>query len=93
MFKEGVHVVNGSDTPIESINPFVGIHSLLNRQGPDAGYQYRSAIYYQNETEKKIAEAFRDQLEAEKAMKLREKLNSKQMKNNRIFRILYINSY
>jgi peptide-methionine (S)-S-oxide reductase len=36
----------------------------LNRQGPDVGRQYRSAIFYQNETEKAAAEAFIQQLDA-----------------------------
>jgi len=30
--------------------------TTLNRQGPDAGKQYRSALFYQDENEKKIAE-------------------------------------
>ncbi len=34
-----------------------------NRQGPDAGYQYRSAIFYADEQEKRIAEAYIRQLE------------------------------
>lgn len=31
--------------------------TTLNQQGPDSGTQYRSAIFYQNGSEKKIAEA------------------------------------
>jgi peptide-methionine (S)-S-oxide reductase len=41
--------------------------TTLNRQGPDVGPQYRSSIFYQNDEEKKVAEAYLKQLEAAKA--------------------------
>ena len=43
--------------------------TTLNRQGPDSGPQYRSAIFYQNDEEKKVAEAYLKQLEAAKSFK------------------------
>lgn len=50
------------------LNVFFATHdpTTLNRQGNDVGTQYRSAIFYVNEEQKKAAEEFIKQLESEK---------------------------
>lgn len=43
--------------------------SLRDKQGSDVGTQYRSVIFYYNDTQRKIAEASRKKVESEKLYK------------------------
>ena len=49
----------------ELLNVFWGNHdpTSLNRQGPDVGNQYRSAIFFHDEEQKKIAQKSKEELE------------------------------
>ncbi|MEM9390984.1 MAG: peptide-methionine (S)-S-oxide reductase MsrA [Bacteroidota bacterium] len=50
---------------------FFGSHdpTTLNRQGPDVGKQYRSAIFYVSEEEKEIARRIKSKLDSEAVFK------------------------
>lgn len=57
---------NGSQVSFEELlEVFWKTHdpTTLNRQGNDVGSQYRSVIFYHDETQKKIAEQYKDQLD------------------------------
>jgi len=45
--------------------------TTLNRQGADEGTQYRSAVFYHNEEQRKVAEEYKVQLEASHVYKNR----------------------
>lgn len=64
---EAVRVVYDPEvvTYQELVEMFFASHdpTQLNRQGPDVGKQYRSAIFYRNDTEKKVAKEVLEKLE------------------------------
>ncbi|MHB0957096.1 MAG: peptide-methionine (S)-S-oxide reductase MsrA [Pirellulaceae bacterium] len=43
--------------------------TTLNQQGPDIGTQYRSAVFYHTDEQKRTAEAYKQQLEESKTFK------------------------
>jgi peptide-methionine (S)-S-oxide reductase len=47
------------------VTAFFDLHdpTTLNRQGPDVGSQYRSAIFYHDDEQRKIAEQVKDELD------------------------------
>lgn len=60
-------VFDRSKTSLEEIlKVFFKVHdpTTLNRQGNDVGTQYRSAIFYKNEEQKKIAEEIKSGLDS-----------------------------
>ncbi len=61
-----VYYEAGKDSYEELLTAFFAGHdpTQLNRQGPDVGPQYRSAIFYQNEEEKNQAQAYIGKLNA-----------------------------
>ena len=70
---EAVEVIfNEKKVSLENLlDLFFKMHdpTTLNRQGNDKGTQYRSAIFYHSEKQRKIAEAFKAKVEKSKAWK------------------------
>jgi peptide-methionine (S)-S-oxide reductase len=58
-------------TYAQLLQVFFSVHdpTELNRQGPDVGTQYRSAVFYRNDDQKRLAEAYIAQLSKEKVFK------------------------
>lgn len=67
---EVVHVVWNPEeiSYLDLLATFWNIHdpTLLNRQGPDVGSQYRSAIFYHNQTQNQQALSSKQSLESSK---------------------------
>lgn len=63
-----VHFDPGIVSYRDLLNVFFAIHdpTSLNRQGADVGTQYRSAIFYHDEEQKKVAEELIRELNAQK---------------------------
>ena len=63
---EAVHVTyNPDQIDYETlVRRFFEIHNptTLNRQGPDIGSQYRSAVFYHNDEQRRIAEGVKEEL-------------------------------
>ena len=65
-YAEAVRVVYDPDqiSYVELLEIFFASHdpTTLNRQGPDVGKQYRSAIFYRTDSEKSLATAMKEKL-------------------------------